>query len=254
MQLKKLLFTILLLLCSCDQLEKKSTEHAPENFIVATNAEFPPYTYIENDKLVGFDIDIATEVAKRLGKGIVFKEMPFDLLISSVASGSVDFAAAGISYTAKRAKSIAFTKPYLTDDPLVILTLKHSDAQKHLEMKDLDGQTVVVNRGYTADLFLSTPKHRGIHIVRLATPADGFIALKNGRANAFVTAESTVNAYLGEDEALKFHSDIITETAETCALVLSKENTMLLGQIQVTLDAIEKDGTISRLKAQWHLK
>src|SRR6185369_11452130 len=81
--------------------------------IVGTNAEFPPYCYIENNIIVGFDIDIAKEVAQRLGKSIQFKDMPFDALIPDIILGNVDFVAAGMSYTEERAKRVSFTRPYL---------------------------------------------------------------------------------------------------------------------------------------------
>lgn len=220
-----------------------------DRLLVGTNAEFPPFSSIENGKIVGFDIDIATNVAERLGKKIEFKDMPFDALIPDAVLGHVDFVAAGMSYTDERAKRVLFTKPYLSGDPLVILTTTAPNGL--LTVEDLIGKTVAVNEGYTADTFLSSKE--GITLVRLPTTADAFLALKSKRVYAFVTAKSTYETFL-KMQPNQFHSYPIIGTSETCAIVVPKSKPELLVEIQSALDAMEKDGTIDKLKAKWGLK
>ena len=216
--------------------------------IVGTNAEFPPFSYLENKILVGFDIDIAKEVAKRLGKPIQFKDMPFDALIPAVVLNQVDFIAAGMSYTKERAKRVSFTRSYVSEDPLVILT---TAKQPLLSLDSLKGKTVIVIEGFTADLFLSAKPE--IQLTRLPTQADGFIALKSGRADAFVTAKSTVNTFFTIQDASQFYTTEILGAVETCALVVPKDKTTLLTAIQIVLDDMEKEGAMATLKAQWKL-
>ena len=126
--------------------------------IVGTNAEFPPFSYIENKAIVGFDIDVAKEVAQRLGKTIQIKDMPFDALIPDIALGHVDFVAAGMSYTEERAKRASFTKSYF-EDPLMIFS------KRPLSFDKLKGKKVVVVQGFTADLLMSSQKN--IDLIRL---------------------------------------------------------------------------------------
>lgn len=220
---------------------------AAEPLIVGTNAEFPPFTYIENKEIIGFDIDIAKEVAKRLGREIEFKDMPFDALIPDITMGYVDFVAAGMSYTEERAKRVLFTKSYLSEDPFVIFT-----KNKKLTLDDLEGKSVVVIEGFTADLFISSKK--GINVIRLPTQADGFMAIKSGRADAFVTAKSTADAFMATQDASQFHVTLIDGSAETCALVVPKSKPELLEDIQKALDSMEKDGTLAKLKIKWKLQ
>lgn len=216
--------------------------------IVGTNAEFPPYTYIENKVIVGFDIDIAKEVARRLDKTIQFKDMPFDALIPDIILGHVDFVAAGMSYTEERAKRVSFTKTYLSEDPLVIFTT----SKQSLSLDDLKGKTVVVIEGFTADLFMSSKA--GVNLIRLPAQADGFMAIKSGRADAFITAKSTVDAFYKMHNALEFHTTLIEGTGETCALVVPKSKSKMLEDIQKALDDMEKDGTMTQLKTKWKLQ
>lgn len=216
--------------------------------IVGTNAEFPPFSYIENKILVGFDIDIANEVAKRLGKTIQFKDMPFEALIPDVTLGHVDFVAAGMSYTEERAKRVLFTKPYILEDPLVVL----SRSTEKLKLDNLKNKTVIVIEGFTADHFMSS---KGVvDLIRLPTQADGFMAIKSGRADAFVTAKSTVDAFFEVQNPVQFHVTIIEDSGETCALVVPKNKGTMLIDIQKALDDIEKDGTMTQFKVKWKLK
>lgn len=214
---------------------------------VGTNAEFPPFAYIENKTIVGFDIDVAKEVAKRLGREVQFKDMPFDALIPEVIFGRVDFVAAGMTYTAERAKRVSFTKPYITEDPLVIFTT----AEKKLSLEELKGKSVIVIEGFTADLFMS--QKEGIKLIRLPTQADGFMAIKSNRADAFVTSKSTVDAFFEVQGASLFNTTELEETGETYALVVPKSKPTMLLEIQKALDDMESDGTLTKLKSKWKL-
>lgn len=230
----------------------KETEQTKKSLTVGTNAEFPPFTFMEKGEIVGFDIDIAKEVCRRLGKECVFKDMPFEALIPEATFGSVDFVAAGLNYTPERAQRVLFTKPYLSADPLVILTLSKEGSAHSITLNDLHGKTVVVNEGFTADLYVTPIKE--IKLVRLATTADAFLALKTGRVDAFVTAKSTVDMFMETQNAKLFQESIIPDANENCAIAVPKKYPELLIQIQHALDEMTNDGTIASLKLKWKLQ
>lgn len=217
-------------------------------FIVGTNTEFPPFSYIENGEIVGFDIDIAKEVSRRLGKELKFKDMPFDALIPELALGQVDFVAAGISITEERAKRVLFTEPYMNNDPLVIFSMTSTP----LSEEDLQGKTVVVVEGYVADLYMS--EKSGFNLIRLPTQADAFLAVKCGRAAAFVTASTTVDQFTETQKNSKFLTYEIPGTSETCALVVPKSKPEVLVQLQTALDAMRQDGTLDLIKNKWKIQ
>ncbi len=217
------------------------------SLIVGTNTEFPPFSFREGDAFVGFDIDIAKEVGKRLLKEVQFKDMSFEALLPDLMLGGVDFIAAGMSITAERAKRVNFSKSYLDGDPLVLLTLVGDKAS----LEELMGEVIVVNEGYTADSFISSKS--GYKVLRLAAPADAFLALQKGRASAFITAKSTVDAFFSSQNSKKFQVTSLGEASESCALVFSKKNTKLLTEVQSILDEMEKDGTLLQYKNKWKL-
>lgn len=218
-----------------------------EPLIVGTNAEFPPFSFIEQKEIVGFDIDVAKEVAKRMGKTIQWKDMPFDALIPEVILGHVDFVAAGMSYTEERAKRVSFTKPYLSEDPLVLFT----KSQKRTDIDHLKDKTVVVVEGFTADLYMSNKKD--VQLVRLPNQTDAFISVSSGRTDAFVTAKSCADAFLKTQDPSLYHSTVIPGTGDTCALVTPLNRGELLKDMQAALDAMALDGTMEKLKTKWKL-
>ena len=192
---------------------------------------------------------MAKEVCLRLGKNYVLKDMPFDALIPDLSFGNVDFIAAGMSWTEERAKRVSFTEPYLTHDPLVIFSLSNQD---NTTLNSLAGKTVAVNEGYTADLFLT---ERGdLDLIRLSTPADAFLAVMHGRADGFVTAESTVKSFLENQDGKMYQYYAIEGVDESCSIVVSKNKPTLLDNIQSVLYSMENDGTMKRLKRKWKLQ
>lgn len=235
------MFKLFSALCMCC-----SILTASDVLFVGTNAEFKPFTHIENDQIVGFDIDVAREVCKRLGVEMKLKDMPFDALIPEVVLGQVHFVAAGMSYTPERAQRVLFSSSYLSGDPLVIVSL-----DKPLTLEGLQAKNVVVNEGFVADTFLSGKP--GITLVRLQVLADGFLAVKYKRADAFVTAKSTFDAFKATQPSDCFCVTELQDTEQTCALVISKKYPELHAQIEHAIDQMIQDGTIKQLKIKWDL-
>ena len=98
---------------------------------VGTCADFAPFEYMENDKMLGFDIDLMNYIAARIGYGVEFVNMSFDKLIPAVISGEVDCAISAITATDERESVVDFTRPYLAAN----VTYKDEDsATEELEM------------------------------------------------------------------------------------------------------------------------
>lgn len=222
--------------------------------IVGTNAEFPPFTFVEEGKIVGFDIDVAQEVCKRLNKKLQIKDLPFEALIPELSLGQVQLVAAGISYSEDRAKRVSFVKAHLTNDPLIVLAMKKEKdgaPKKEILLSDLTGKKVIVNEGYTADLYASTKP--GLELIRLTTTADAFMALKSGRADYFITARSTFNAFALNQPIDQFRYNVLADNPENYSLIVSKKRPELYEEIQKTMQGMIADGTVENIKKKWHL-
>lgn len=216
--------------------------------IVGTNSDYPPFSFIKDGQLTGFEIDIAKEIAHRLHKEVEFKDMAFTNLIPEIQFGNVHMIAAGMTPTEERAKRILFTTPTLTSDPLVIVTLARTPINT---LEDVRGKDVVVNEGYAADTYMTT--WHGAELHRLTTPADALQALKSGRAVAYVDARAAVMPFFKQDNSANFKMIIIEGTGQDSALGVSPKHADLLPQVQEALDTMQQDGTLDTLKQKWGL-
>ena len=251
------LVTIIILITSISTiiLYKAKNRVAPvtesNTVIVGTNSEFPPFSFKEGDDFTGFDIDVIQEVFKRLKKSILFKDMPFDALIPEIQIGNIQVIAGGITPTEERAQRAFFTRPHLTGNPLVIISLKDGNALTTLA--DLEGKTVAVNEGYIADSFMS--EQPGITLLRLSSAlvSDGILALQSNRADAFVAASYSMKPYFEKYNINDFYVTPIANTEESSAFAISKHYPDLRRDIQITLNEMEQDGTLEALKTKWNL-
>ena len=221
---------------------------AEKLLIVGTNSEYAPFSFMEDNQVVGFDIDLITEVAKILGKTIELKDMPFDALIPAMQTGGIQVIATGITPTEQRALQVNFTKPHLKGDPLLIV----SPADAPLKtVADLKNKKVAVNEGFTADYYMSGIK--GPQLVRFASAIESFMALASGRIDALVAAENNVKPFLTHYGAHKFSIAAIPNTSDEYALAVSKKYPELVVQIQQAIDQLQGDGTLEALKQKWYL-
>ena len=105
------------------QIRQSHMPAIPDTIIVNTSADYPPFAFQQDNAIVGFDIDVVQEAIKRLGKTIAIKDTPFELLIPQASIGVCHVIAANLAITPEREKLVVFTRPYLTNSPLVVLTL-----------------------------------------------------------------------------------------------------------------------------------
>ncbi len=230
---------------------KKTGEAKPlsDTLIVGTSADFPPFSFRgPDDQIIGFDIDVVKEVAKRLDKKVEIQDKPFTILIPQIELGQIHAIAAGMTPTPERRNVVRFSKVYLSSNPLLIVT-RASDAPIET-IEDLNGKEVIVNTGYTADLFMSD---KPVQLLRLPKVSDALLALEQGKGDAYVTARFTLQPYIPEGDT-RFRTKRIMETDEQNALAFS----LLLpeefvAEAQQALDDMEADGTLEAFKHKWNV-
>lgn len=225
---------------------KKSHTQSAE-IVVGTSADFPPFSYIDQSAaIVGFDIDLIREIFARLSLQYRLENMPFETLLPQMQFGSIDLIAAGMSPTPERAARILFSKPYLSADPLVIVTRADSTISS---LADLSGKEVAVNQGYVADMQLSARPE--IKLLRLPGMSDALLALTHGKVEAFVTGARTVKPLK------QVHGDLrvvpINELQESTALGISRQRPELREKIDEVLETMAQDGTLSALMEKWQI-
>ena len=105
---------------TCPYVTPEGTEYPNGTLVVATNAEFPPYEYLDGSNFVGIDMELAQAIGDKLGMKVEVVNMAFDSIINAVDSHKADVGMAGMTMTEERLKSINFSDPYTTAKQVII--------------------------------------------------------------------------------------------------------------------------------------
>lgn len=106
---------------SSPYISPENTDRSNGTLIMATNAAFEPYEYVQNGEIVGIDVEMATAVADILGMELVIQDIEFDSIITAVQSGKADMGVAGMTVTEDRLKNVVFSDPYTTAKQVIIV-------------------------------------------------------------------------------------------------------------------------------------
>ena len=215
--------------------------------IMGTNAEFPPYEYIENNEIVGIDVEIAAAIAEKLGLELRVENMEFDSIISSVKGGKIDIGAAGMTVTPERLEEVNFTTTYATGVQVVIVTEDSAITSVDDLFAEGANHTIGVQQGTTGDLYSTWDiEDEGLGTIdRYPKGADAVMALKSGKVDCVIIDNEPAKAFVAENEGLKI---LDTEYAvEDYAIAVNKDNAELLEQVDNALNELIKDGTVQKI-------
>ena len=205
---------------------------------MATEAGFAPYEYYENGEIVGVDVDIAKEIANRLGKKLIVKDVAFDSIISEVKTKKSDFGAAGISYTEERAKEVDFSIDYM-ESKQVLIVKKNSYIQSPAY---LEGTKVAVQLGSVADSYL-TEEYPGVTLVREKKYLAAIQDLIDNKVDAVAMDEVPAKELLKDDMVILEAPLVI----DHYGMIVQKGNTELLNEINSVIEDLISEGKIDEM-------
>ena len=215
--------------------------------IMGTNAEFPPYEYIENNEIVGIDAEIAAAIADKLGLELRIENMEFDSIISSVKGGKIDIGAAGMTVTPERLEEVNFTTTYATGVQVVIVTEDSAITSVDDLFADGASHLIGVQRNTTGDLYSTWDlEDAGLATVdRYSKGADAVQALLTGKVDCVVIDNEPAKAFVAANAGLK-----ILDTAyavEDYAAAMNKDNAELYEAVNKALEELIADGTVKTI-------
>ena len=211
---------------------------------MATNAAFPPYEMIsDNGGFEGIDVEIATQIAQKLGLELVVDDMEFGSVITSVQGGKSDIAMAGLTVTEERKQNVDFTESYATGVQVIIVP-EGSDIQT---VDDLANDKMIgVQDGTTGYIYCSSPVEDGgygeDHVTSYPNGAMAIEALKGGKVDAVVIDNEPAKAFVQANAGLKI---LDTEyIIENYAIGVSKDNNGLRDAVNNALKELIADGSV----------
>jgi ABC-type amino acid transport substrate-binding protein len=148
---------------------------------------------------IGYDVDVATMLAEKIGVPVEFTDVSGDARISMLVSGQLDIVVANTSATLERAKSVDFSIPY-NRAGLRVIVFKDSGIEK---LEDLAGKKVVVGRGTTGEAFLkkAVPDAQLVYVDKFAP--DGVLQLQQHRVDAAIEDSSLLDYLATKDTSLR---------------------------------------------------
>ena len=133
------------------------TDKSNGTLVMATNAAFEPYEYMEGGEIVGIDADLALAIADILGMELEIEDMEFDSIITAVSSGKADIGMAGMTVTEDRLKSINFTDSYTTSTQVIVVRNGESDELSIFSLERYENNFIKDSRWkYIAEGLLTT--------------------------------------------------------------------------------------------------
>ena len=213
--------------------------------IMSTNAAFPPYEMTTDDGgFEGIDVEIAGEIAKKLGLELVVDDMDFDSALLAVQQGKSDIVMAGVSVTDERKMVMEFSDSYATGIQVVIVQ-EGSD----VTMDNLGEKMIGCQRGTTGYIYASdTPDNGGYgedHVTAFDNGASAVQALKNGQVDCVIIDSAPAAEYVKANPGLTLLEGNWVE--EEYAIGLNKDNVELQDAVNNALKELIADGTVQKI-------
>ena len=216
---------------------------------VATEGAWSPFTYHDADtnELVGFDVEVAKEIASRLGVEAEFEEGDFDGGLTGVSTGTYDMMANGVDITEDREQTFDFTDPYAYDHAVVV-TKADNDTIKSFD--DLKGLTTANSVGST---YAQMGEEYGATVVNVPTLGETMELVINGTADATINANTSVQDYFNTTGTTELKVAAVDEETTEYAIPLKKgeDNDTLREAINKAIAAMKADGTLTELSNKY---
>lgn len=225
---------------------EESSSSKKETLLIGTEATYPPFSYRNDDnEITGYDVEVAREVADRIGMKAEFKAIEWKGLLSSLETERIDMVANQVTITDDRKEQFDFTEPYTYSGGQVIVNEDNNDIKG---IKDLEGKTV----GTT----------QGSNYAQAAEEAGADTKIYKGAAQVLTDLSSDRNI----DAAMNDRLFILTELPEQdynvkgvgetfnkteMAFALPKGNEDLIEKINGALKEMKEDGTLADISKKY---
>ena len=225
---------------------------AAQTIRFATEASYPPFESMDaNNKIVGFDVDLANALCKEIDATCTFTNQAFDSLIPSLKFRRFDAVMAGMDITPEREKQVLFSKPYYDNSALFI-----GQKGKFTSIEALKGKKVGVQNGTTHQKFI-TDKHPEITTVSYDSYQNARLDLQNGRIDAVFGDTAVVTEWLKANDKLAAVGDKVTDKAyfgTGLGIAVRQGNTDLQQKFNTALEKVKQDGTYDAIYKKWFQK
>jgi polar amino acid transport system substrate-binding protein len=231
---------------------------------VSTDPAYPPQSSLneQTGEYEGFDIDVATEIAKRLGVDVAWEAPSWDVITAGSWNGRWDTTVGSMTPTNDRQEVLYFTQPYNYTPAVVVVAADNEDVSDLTT--DLDGKKIGVCAGCTYEQFLNkelTIEGYEFDFVIDDAQVSGYDTdttalqdLANGRLDAVITSVTTAQGYIDAGNPVKIVGDPVFYEPLSVGFDKSSEpsSESLYEAVDKIVGEMHEDGTLTELSEKWY--
>lgn len=224
---------------------------AAGKIVMATNAQFEPFEYIDGTDFKGIDIEISQKIADELGVELEIHDVKFESVIAEITTGKANFAAAGMSITEERLQNVDFSNEYFSATQSIVVMKEGSSVAKPEDLKD---KVVGVQTGTTADTYVTDEKGENNVGVKEVKRYNSFVDAVNdmvaGRLDAVVMDDFPANKLVekNSDKIMKLEDEL---TGEKYAIAVPKGDKEMQELVNKVLADMEESGEMDELLTKY---
>jgi polar amino acid transport system substrate-binding protein len=223
--------------------------------VYCSDITYPPEEFYQGGKPAGSDIDIGTQVAKRMGKTAQFDNTGFDGIIAALLAKKCDAIISGMNDTAERRKQVGFVDYIKVGQSIMV---KAGNPRHLTSLASLSGKSVAVEVGTTNKTFLDQTSKMlqkqgkaAIKVTPFPKDTDAAAALKTGRVDAYFGDSPVVAYYIQKDKSFAFGGSPINPIP--VGIAIRKDDAATKSGVQKAITAMYADGTMKKILAKWKM-
>ncbi|MDP5306721.1 amino acid ABC transporter substrate-binding protein [Paracoccus spongiarum] len=225
-----------------------ATAQQGDTLRVGMSGGYFPFTFVKQDQLQGFEVDVMNAVGEQAGLDIQFETMSFSGLVGALEAGRIDTIANQITITPEREAKFGFTQPYVIDGAQVVTREGNDDIAG---VEDLRGKTVAVNLGSNFEQLLrELPFADEVEIRTYESNIEQDTAL--GRVDAFVMDRVSSAQVIKESPLpLQLAGKPFSEIRNALPFRKDEAGTAMRDRVDAALTALREDGTLAEISQKW---
>ena len=234
-----------LVITGCDN-SSNVVEQKKKTLVMGTTADYPPFEFIKDKKIRGFDIDLANMIVKKLGYTVYIRDMHFDSLIPALQTQRIDFAISGFSSTPEREKHVDLSIPYYIPTFAIIYNKDNSVAT----VEDLKNKTIATQLGSTMEIYLKEKAQttENLKIISLARVPAMIQELKLKRLDGVMVEAAQAQVFANKYKELEY--TLFSNTGEGYSVAFPKGSD-LKEQFNDVIAQLRDSGELDKLKKKW---
>lgn len=228
-----------------------SSERNDDNaFVMGLEPGFPPMTFRDADgEIVGYDVDMAKEVAKRINYTLQIKPITWDNKEDELYTGNIDCIWGALSITEERAKIMLFTPPYLENSQVMVFMRDRGFRTKN----DLNGKKIGVQADSPGQYVVEADKtfiETGTQLIKYHDAPTAFQELAQGDIDAIVIDVVIAN-YMARKSDAELEIPNYPLAEDLYGIGFRLEDRALRDKIWAALKTMEADGTVAKISEKW---